>query len=430
MAENASITSVVPTCSFCGVEKSAEVPLIAGNDGHICEQCVKLAFQVVSSWGRKAVTIEPELKTPAAIKDYLDEYIIGQDEAKKTLSVAVYNHYLRLMNQGAGATLSQLDAEQVELEKSNVLMAGPSGTGKTLLVKTLARIIGVPFVVGDATSLTQAGYVGDDVESLLKRLLEAAQGDVQQAQWGIVYIDEIDKLAKRGSGGGAVRDISGEGVQQALLKMVEGTEVHLPKSGRRDGGSEEVILNTQNILFIVGGAFPGLTEVIGKRLRPPNTGIGFSAPIKQDDELSNDELLAGLQPDDLQQFGLIPEFIGRIPVCAVLDPLNEDTLKSILTEPRDALVKQFKTLLSMDNVELSFEPDSVEAIANEAYKRKTGARALRSIIEELMLDIMYTLPSEENVKEFTITKKMVDNLFSSKIVKLPSGSKRIIKESA
>ncbi|HAG95682.1 MAG: ATP-dependent Clp protease ATP-binding subunit ClpX [Pseudomonadales bacterium] len=403
MAENASITSVVPTCSFCGVEKSAEVPLIAGNDGHICEQCVKLAFQVVSSWGRKAVTIEPELKTPAAIKDYLDEYIIGQDEAKKTLSVAVYNHYLRLMNQGAGATLSQLDAEQVELEKSNVLMAGPSGTGKTLLVKTLARIIGVPFVVGDATSLTQAGYVGDDVESLLKRLLEAAQGDVQQAQWGIVYIDEIDKLAKRGSGGGAVRDISGEGVQQALLKMVEGTEVHLPKSGRRDGGSEEVILNTQNILFIVGGAFPGLTEVIGKRLRPPNTGIGFSAPIKQDDELSNDELLAGLQPDDLQQFGLIPEFIGRFPIITFLHELDVASLKRILQEPRNALTKQYRQLFSFQGVDLEFTESSLDYIAGQAVKRGTGARGLRAMLESLLRTTMFELPSKQGLEKCEIT---------------------------
>lgn len=406
MAEKPPI-SAVPTCSFCGVEKSAEVPLIAGNDGHICEQCVKLAFQVVSSWGRKAVSVEPELKTPSAIKDFLDDYIIGQDEAKKTLSVAVYNHYLRLMNQGNGANISQLDAEQVELEKSNVLMAGPSGTGKTLLVKTLARIIGVPFVVGDATSLTQAGYVGDDVESLLKRLLEAAQGDVQQAQWGIVYIDEIDKLAKRGSGGGggAVRDISGEGVQQALLKMVEGTEMHLPKSGRRDGSSEEVVLNTQNILFIVGGAFPGLTEVICKRLRPKTTGIGFNAPINQEDEVSNDELLAGLQPDDLQQFGLIPEFIGRFPIITFLHELDIASLKRILLEPRNALTKQYRQLFMFQGVDLEFTEESLDFIAGQAVKRGTGARGLRAMMESLLRTTMFELPSKGDVQKCVITVK-------------------------
>ena len=403
MAERTdTISSSVPTCSFCGIEKSTEVPLIAGNEGHICEQCVKLAYQVVSSWGRKSTAVEPELKTPAAIKAFLDEYIIGQDEAKKTLSVAVFNHYLRLMNQGASASLAQLDAEQVELEKSNVLMAGPSGTGKTLLVKTLARIIGVPFVVGDATSLTQAGYVGDDVESLLKRLLEAAQGDVQQAQWGIVYIDEIDKLAKRGSGGGAGRDISGEGVQQALLKMVEGAEVQLPKSGRRDGASDEVKLNTQNILFIVGGAFPGLTEVVSKRLRPANTGIGFNAPIQQGTPLSNDELLAGLQPDDLQQFGLIPEFIGRFPIVTFLHELDVASLKRILLEPRNALTKQYRQLFQFQGVELEFSPEALDHIASQAVKRGTGARGLRSILETLLRATMFDLPSKVGLSKCVI----------------------------
>ncbi len=387
-------TNKIPSCSFCGMEKSPELPLIAGNNGHICEQCVKLAFQVVSSWGRKSQTISPELKTPSAIKDFLDAYIIGQDEAKKTLSVAVYNHFLRLMNQGDSPILNEQSLDSVvELEKSNVIMAGPSGTGKTLLVKTLARIIGVPFVVGDATSLTQAGYVGDDVDTLLRRLLEAAEGDVQLAQWGIVYIDEIDKLAKPGGNGASVRDISGEGVQQSLLKMVEGSEVRIQKAGRRDGHGEEVALNTQNILFIVGGAFPGLTELVGKRLQPKRTGIGFNANINTDDKITNNQLLEALQPEDLQQFGLIPEFIGRFPIITFLQELDVDSLCRILQEPRNALVKQYKQLFAFQNVDLTFSEDALKAIAQQAVSQGTGARGLRSILENILRSTMFDLPT-------------------------------------
>lgn len=404
-------------CSFCGIEKSPELPLIAGNDGHICEQCVKLAHQVVSSWGRKSSSVKAELKTPATIKAFLDDYIIGQDEAKKTLSVAVYTHYLRLLNQDVGATSLQSlnDQDTVELEKSNVLMAGPSGTGKTLLVKTLARIIGVPFVVGDATSLTQAGYVGDDVESLLKRLLDAAEGDVQQAQWGIVYIDEIDKLAARGSGGSAVRDISGEGVQQALLKMVEGAEVRFPKSGRRDGHGEEVVINTQNILFIVGGAFPGLTELVGKRLKPRQTGIGFSAKIEEDVVYGSDELLAALQPDDLQKFGLIPEFIGRFPIITFLQELDVESLRRILQEPRNALTRQYQQLFSFQGVGLEFSDSSLTFIAEEAVKRGTGARGLRAMMESLLRSTMFDLPSEPDLSRCEV---VVDDLIAPPVLQV------------
>lgn len=394
---------LVPVCSFCGAEKSPELPLIAGNNGHICQQCVTLAFQVISSWGSKKSVDTPELKTPVAIKDFLDQYIIGQDQAKRTLSVAVYNHYLRLRMQGQSTQDMTLDGagSGVDFEKSNIIMVGPSGSGKTLLVKTLAKIIGVPFVVGDATTLTQAGYVGEDVDSILKRLLEAAEGNVDQAKWGIVYIDEIDKLAKRGGGNAGVRDVSGEGVQQALLKMVEGSEVKVSKSGRREGG-EEVTLSTQNILFIVGGAFPGLTGLISKRLAPPKTGIGFSAPIETESEISNEQLLAALQPDDLLQFGLIPEFIGRFPIITFLQDLDVDSLKRILQEPRNALTKQYKQLFNFQNVDLDFTDDALTFIAKEAVKRGTGARGLRGMMESMLLSTMFDLPSRPELQRCVV----------------------------
>lgn len=398
----------VPCCSFCGTPKTAELPLIAGNDGHICEQCIKLAYQVVSSWGRKSTSVKPELKTPVAIKTFLDDYIVGQDQAKRTLAVAVYNHYLRFNNQGSQQPFAHIHTiAGVELEKSNVLLAGPSGSGKTLLVKTLARIIGVPIVIGDATSLTQAGYVGEDVDSLLKRLLDAANGDVQQAQWGIVYIDEIDKLARRGAGGSAVRDISGEGVQQALLKMVEGSEVRLPKAGRREGHAEDVVMNTGNILFIVGGAFSGLTDLISKRLKPAIVSIGFNAKVEKDVAATNDELLAALQPDDLHQFGLIPEFIGRFPIVTFLQDLDVEALKSILKDPRNALTKQYHQLFALQGVDLQFSEEAISLIAQQAVTRGTGARGLRAIMETLLCNTMFNLPTTANLTRCVVnTRKM------------------------
>ncbi|HNG62031.1 MAG TPA: ATP-dependent Clp protease ATP-binding subunit ClpX, partial [Cellvibrionaceae bacterium] len=394
---------------FCGTPKTAEVPLIAGNDGHICEQCIKLAYQVVSSWGRKAAAVKPELKTPVAIKSFLDEYIVGQEQAKRTLAVAVYNHYLRFNAQANTQPFAHIHTiAGVELEKSNVLLAGPSGSGKTLLVKTLARIIGVPIVVGDATSLTQAGYVGEDVDSLLKRLLDAANGDVQQAQWGIVYIDEIDKLARRGAGGSAVRDISGEGVQQALLKMVEGSEVRLPKAGRRDGHSEDVVMNTSNILFIVGGAFSGLTELISKRLKPAIVSIGFNAKVEKDAAATNDELLAALQPDDLHQFGLIPEFIGRFPIVTFLQDLDVEALKSILKDPRNALTKQYHHLFALQGVDLHFSDEAITLIAQQAVTRGTGARGLRAILEGLLCNTMFNLPTTANLTRVAVNTRLVE----------------------
>lgn len=388
-------------CSFCGIEKSPQVPLISGSDGWICEACVKLAYQVVSSWGqrRKSRVSAPELRTPEAIKRHLDEYVIGQESAKQILAVSVFNHYLRLQNQGQ----QSLSADQnVELEKSNVIMAGPSGTGKTLIVKSLARVLGVPFVSADATTLTQAGYVGDDVDTIIARLLEAAEGDVEAAQWGIVYIDEIDKIAKRGGGAANVRDVSGEGVQQALLKLVEGSEVKVPKSGKRREGGEELTVDTRNVLFIAGGAFPGLEELISSRINPKKTSIGFHS-VPPSERPSVNELLEAMMPEDLQEFGLIPEFIGRFPVITFLQELNEEELIRILTEPRNALVKQYKQLFAYQNVELDVAAEALDFIAAQAIERHTGARGLRSVIESALQQVMFTMPSTPGLRRCELT---------------------------
>ncbi|MCW8159458.1 ATP-dependent Clp protease ATP-binding subunit ClpX [Stutzerimonas stutzeri] len=386
-----------PCCSFCGAEKSPTVPLIAGNEGRICEACVKLAHQVVTSWGqrRQAQQLAPQLLTPAAYMQHLDESVIGQDEAKETLAVAVYNHYLRLLN-CTREPVCQLGGT-VELEKSNILMAGPSGTGKTLLVRTLSRILGVPFASADATTLTQAGYVGDDVDSIIARLLEAAGGDVQKAQWGIVYIDEVDKLARRGGGGTAVRDISGEGVQQALLKLVEGSEVRIGKGGRRGEHGEEQVVDTRNILFIAGGAFPGLETLVGSRVHPRGSAIGFHARPQQQAPSIN-ELLAALLPDDLHEFGLIPEFIGRFPIITFLRELDHATLLRILSEPRNALVKQYQQLFAYQGVKLEFSPAALSHIADQALLRRTGARGLRAVMEGALQRTMFEMPAQPQLR--------------------------------
>ena len=397
-------------CSFCGVEQSPDTPLISGNNGYICSACVELAHQVVNSWGQSAkrAALAETLRVPKEIKAHLDQYVIGQDGAKEILAVAVYNHYQRLINLSRNGSLHDAD-QAVELEKSNVLMAGPSGTGKTLLVKSLARVIGVPFVVADATTLTQAGYVGDDVDIILRRLVDAAGGDIQRAQCGIVYIDEVDKLAHKGMGAAATRDVSGEGVQQALLKMVVGNEVKLPKRGRRHDGGDEMI-DTTNILFIVGGAFPGLEELVRKRLSPEKGGIGFQASFVEDVRHSHDQLLAALQPDDLQGFGLIPEFIGRFPVITFLHELDTDALVRVLTEPRNSLVKQYSQLFAYQGVELGFTDAALQRIAELACARGTGARGLRSILESVLRHTMYHMPSNPQLKKALVDREQADGV--------------------
>jgi ATP-dependent Clp protease ATP-binding subunit ClpX len=424
------VTTEMLRCSFCGVEQSPTVPLIAGSTGHICEDCVRLAHQVVSSWGRKRALAELHgpPPTPQAIKAGLDEYVVGQRLAKEILSVAVYNHYKRLRCQGAeGGTLGT--EPDVELEKSNIVLLGPSGCGKTLLAATLARIVGVPFAVADATTLTQAGYVGDDVESVLVRLLDVADGNVGSAEWGIVYIDEIDKLARTQEAGTGVRDISGEGVQQALLKLVEGSEVKVSTKGRRREGGEEVKMDTRNILFIVGGAFAGLDRVIGRRMQPERAGIGFHAgPVSTEAPAAGETLLGGVRPEDLRRFGLIPEFIGRFPVLAPLEPINEEGLIRILTEPRNALVRQYAKLFSVDGVELEFTAPALAAIARQALQQETGARGLRNVLESALRQTMFELPACRDVVKCVVDRAKEDDSLVVSYNRVPADPDRSVDE--